>query len=95
MTTQVKLFQWSKKIHRWLVVLMVLAALVMTVSGTILKFPGLFFTWGVNVQFIRFLHNQFSVVFSLLLLIMSVTGLYMYYFPIWQQRRSRLEDRKK
>jgi uncharacterized iron-regulated membrane protein len=86
----VKLSIWSRKIHRYLVILISVIGLVMMVTGfkmhKVLEgediFP--FFDYAAT----RTLHNQLSTVFAITLGAMMVTGIYMYIYP-WLIQLSR------
>jgi len=63
-----------------LVVLVLIA--VMAITGLMMKY-----TVG-DVGLARYIHNNMSVVFTIVLVIMAVTGLVMYVYP-WYARRKR------
>lgn len=89
MNFSVKLYQKAKQLHRWLVLMITAAAAIMAWTGMVLKWPVTFISWGVNVAAMRTLHGQFSTVFAILLFIMVITGLYLYFFPLWQTRQAK------
>ncbi len=72
-----KIYYWARKIHRLLVLFMSLLGLLMGVSGTMLKFQI-----GPNLDLARYVHNQLSTLLFAGLLVMIVTGLLMYLFPL-------------
>lgn len=79
------LYLLSRKIHRILVLLITVSTLVMAFTGMILKNPGIGQTLGLNPGLIRYLHNNFSLVFVLILSMMMITGLTMYLFPYFKR----------
>ena len=76
----IKLFILSCKIHRLLVFMMSAAGLVMAVTGIFIKYQT-----GDAGQ-MRFVHSQMSVIFTVLLVLMTLTGLNMYLFPIFRRK---------
>lgn len=89
MISLVALFQWSKTIHRLALFGMVGLGLIMGITGSWLKFPQL--SWlipGLDLQVVRYLHNEMSPFFSLFFGAMSVTGMYMYWFPWYSKRQA-------
>ena len=77
-----KIFQWSKSLHRLSLLAMVGLSLVMGLTGTWLRFPmtasGVI---DLDLALLRFLHYQFSPWFSIIIGIMTTSGLYMYWYP--------------
>jgi hypothetical protein len=79
----VKLSIWSRKIHRYLVILISVIGLVMMVTGFKMKQA----TEGVIVfpffdsTATRTLHNQLSTLFAIVLGIMMLTGLFLFLYP--------------
>ncbi len=85
-----KLYILAKKIHRLLVLIILVLALLMMGTGILMKFPtlvtnGLTF---INLSYVRYLHNQLSVYFSAVLAGMIITGSWMYLYPIIIRRRA-------
>ena len=64
----------SKKIHRLLVFIILILGFVMTITG-------IFLYSGTSPFFVRILHHQLSILFSLILGLMSLSGLYLFLFP--------------
>ena len=79
------LYLLSRKIHRILILLIIMSTLIMAFTGMILKNPGIGQTLGLNSSLIRYLHNNFSLVFVSILSMMMVTGLVMYLFPYFKR----------
>lgn len=76
------LYLLSKKIHRITMFIAVVLILLMTFTGTFMKFPFLLKYVGfLNVIQLRQLHSTFSPYFSLTILVMLVTGVFMYLYP--------------
>lgn len=72
------LFLWSKKIHRYLVLLMVILGIVMMGSGYMMKQNSYLI---LSPGGIRSVHNTASLFFSIILGVMIITGLYLFLFP--------------
>jgi len=70
----IKLYILAKKIHRLLVFIILILGFVMTITGISLYS-------GSSSFFIRTLHHQLSILFSLILGLMSLSGLYLFLFP--------------
>ncbi len=86
-----KLFTWSKTIHRQSMWGMIILGLTMGITGSMLKYPIASSSIpGVSLRLVRYLHNQVSPFFGLLLFVMMVTGIYMYWFP-WYTKRQALK----
>lgn len=63
----------------------IILTMVMSVTGTILKFPQMQNT-VLEVGFMRMIHNMLSPLFSLSLFVMTATGLVMYVFPLTRRK---------
>lgn len=77
-----KLFLWCKKIHRLLVLIIVASTLIMAATGILMKYQ-----LDATGQ-IRYVHNQMSIIFTVLLSVMAATGLFMYFFPLLIKRKN-------
>lgn len=78
-----KLYLWARKIHRLLVLVVLTLTLIMTITGTIMKYSSFFSKnapW-LDQGLARYLHNQLSPFFAVVLFFMALTGLYMFCFP--------------
>ena len=71
----------ARKIHRAFVVLTVIISAVMIFTGLLLKYPLPIFSSAIDDRLVREVHSFFSTFFSLVLLVMIITGTYMYVFP--------------
>jgi hypothetical protein len=63
----------------------------MTTTGILLKFPKIasdYLTF-INIGFVRYLHNQLSTYFGIVLFLMILTGAWMYFYPIWKQKKNK------
>jgi exosortase/archaeosortase len=78
----IKLYLFSKKIHRILVLLIILMTLVMIITGVALKYQINFFDLGL----FRFIHNNLSPLFSIILILMILTGSVLYIFPLLKRK---------
>lgn len=84
-------FVFMKKVHRYLVLGILILGLGMGITGLLLKFPKIaadYLTF-IDVGYIRFLHNNLSTYFSVVFFIMMLTGIWMYFYPGWVARRQR------
>lgn len=75
-----KFYLKSRKIHRFLAVFAVVFGLLMSVTGAVLKY-GL-----PSQRQARILHNAMSPLFTLLLLGMIITGLFIFLFPYLKKK---------
>lgn len=73
----------ARKIHRFLVLTTTLLIVLMSGTGSILKFSSFIIHFlPLDLGLIRYLHNQLSFWFSLDLLFMATTGLTLYFSPL-------------
>lgn len=77
-----------RKIHRVLVLLITFSTLLMTFTGIILKYPRITNTIPLNLVSVRNLHNLASPFFSIVLVLMMISGIVMYFYPIWIKKKS-------
>ncbi len=86
-----KLYTFCKAFHRVLVLVMLTIGLCMVLTGLLMKYPQLnesllpFF----KPALVRFLHNSLSIYFSIVLLLMMLTGAWMYLYPFLMRHRAR------
>lgn len=81
------LFLLCRKIHRLSIFLTIPLGLVMTLTGLFLRSDRfVFYLTFVDLRAIRALHRNLSPVFAVVLLIMMLTGLFMYLFPWLNQK---------
>ncbi len=73
-----KLSYYSHKIHRLLVVIIVILGLIMMTTGATMKYPQLI---PIDPTQARHIHNTVSTYFSLVFGTMILTGLIMYITP--------------
>jgi len=71
-------YLWSKKTHRILVLLILILGIIMISTGYMMH-EGVYILLP-PIQ-IRFLHDSFSILFSVILGIMALTGTYLFLFP--------------
>jgi len=64
----------ARKIHRWLV-------LAILITGIVMSITGLSLYSGQASMIIRALHHQLSIIFALVLGLMGLTGSYLFIFP--------------
>lgn len=72
-------YLWSRKIHRFLVVLMVILGLIMLVTGSAMKYDAV--AAVIDPIQSRLLHNFTSAFFAPVFLAQLLTGGYMYLHP--------------
>ena len=73
-----------RKIHRFFVLIIIALTAVMAFTGIAMKYT-LFTT---DLAMLRYVHNNLSVLFTAVLVIMAVTGTYLYFFP-WLMKRKQ------
>ncbi|MEW6611011.1 MAG: hypothetical protein AB1352_05345 [Patescibacteria group bacterium] len=81
----------TKKIHRLLVLVISLFILIMAGTGVLLKY-SIFVANNlrfIDLGMIRYLHNQLSPWFALILFSMALTGLYMYFYPFMRRKKGQ------
>lgn len=81
-----KLYLFSKTVHRILVMAISFITLIMALSGILLKYPSLSSQTSLDLRLIRYIHNNLSPFFSVMLTIMVVTGIIMYVYPLSRRR---------
>ena len=74
----VKVYLFAKKIHRLLVIVILITGIVMAVTGLFL-YSGNYLSF--DPLMIRTLHHQLSIVFAVVLGMMGLTGFYQFIFP--------------
>lgn len=87
-----QLYVYARKIHRLLVLVMVVLTVIMTITGSIMKYlfaVHLFFF--ISPALARYVHNMTSPFFSITLVAMAITGLYMYWYPIIRSKMMKKE----
>ncbi len=78
----------AKKLHRLLVVLIILLGIIMTITGYMMKM-GLYFPFDPLA--IRMIHSTISLYFTGVLGLMSLTGLYMFIFPYLGKKQEEVK----
>jgi len=81
------IYTLSRKVHRFLVVIITVLILIMSVTGTFLKYYNFADSIGVDLELARKVHNVVSLYFTLALVLMLITGLVMYIYPWYVKRR--------
>lgn len=84
-----KLFIFSRKLHRFFVLIIFAMILIMAGTGLMLKYYWQPF--GLDLRMIRSLHNQMSGIFTIVLSLMALSGIYMYFFPYIQAAQKKRE----
>jgi hypothetical protein len=90
-----KLYLYSKKIHRLLVMAMVALGFVMSLTGFILG-NGIVYRYLSTETLLlnRQIHAATSTYFALVLLLMTLSGLAMYIFPLVKRRGMEAQNEK-
>lgn len=83
------LYILSRKIHRILVIIITFLTVLMAGTGTVLKysFVAAKLTF-IDLGLIRYIHNQISPFFTITLVFMMLTGIFMYIFPLLKKKPS-------
>lgn len=76
-----KLYIYSRKVHRLLVIFVTVFGLIMSVTGTLMKFH-------LADSSLYSLHDFCSLIFTGVFGLMLLTGLYLYIFPYLKKGRS-------
>lgn len=82
------LFLLSKKIHRLLVVLIIILTIPMTITGYMMKTVKYF---PFDPHAIRMIHSTISLYFAGVLGVMSLTGFYMFIFPYLKNKQEEIK----
>lgn len=88
-----KLYLLAKKIHRYLVIIIVFLTMLMATTGGIMKYSSFFSDFNfIYLGLVRYLHNQMSPFFSVVLFLMGITGLVMYFYPAVIARKRKKQS---
>ena len=86
----INIYLTAKKIHRLLVLVMIFLTTLMASTGTLLKYNASvaehFPAFDLN-QF-RYIHNNLSVIFTIALVLMTISGTLMYFIPYLMTRKN-------
>ena len=82
-----KLYLLSKTIHRFLVIITSITTLMMAITGILLKYPLWINSLNIDIGLIRFIHNNLSILFTLILVLMTISGIVMYIYPIMKMKK--------
>ncbi|KKP87038.1 MAG: hypothetical protein UR89_C0008G0010 [Candidatus Roizmanbacteria bacterium GW2011_GWA2_35_8] len=86
-SNMIKLYLFSKKVHRFLVVIIAVIGLTMSLTGILLKYPFISEKLVyIDLITIRYIHNNLSPFFTIVFLLMMLTGIVMYIFPFTRNR---------
>ncbi|MFA6909225.1 MAG: hypothetical protein WC289_05095 [Patescibacteria group bacterium] len=82
-------FTITKKIHRMLMLMIMTIGLFMAATGLLLRYQSFTSEYFplLSLGQIRFLHNKLSVYFAIILILMIITGLWMYFYPVVTRHR--------
>ncbi len=84
------LYIYSRKLHRIILLAVSTLILIMGVTGLAMKYPQFSQVLHLDLGMLRYIHNQLSLLFVIVLGAMMLTGLYLYFYPIYLKRRTRL-----
>lgn len=90
------LYTFSRKLHRYLVLIILGLTLIMAGTGAILRYPS-WFAWlpeWFDGGRVRYLHRNVSTFFTIALVVMALTGAYMYFHTLLVQRRQEKAQRQ-
>jgi hypothetical protein len=60
---------------------------MITAAGLVMAVTGIFIKYQIgDAGQMRFVHSQMSVIFTIILVLMTLTGFYMYLFPIFRRK---------
>lgn len=82
----VKLYLYARKIHRFLVLIIVFLAFIMSATGMLMRNPSWEKFSPFSLDLARYIHNQLSWIFSIILILMIITGLIMYFYPLLKKQ---------
>jgi len=68
---------------------LVISTMVLIIAGTGTMLAYSFSVFGLDLGFVRYIHNKLSIYFTFVLVLMTITGLYMYVFPTLNRSRSQ------
>ena len=86
------LFIFSRKLHRLLVIVISFLTLVMGGTGILMKYPDTFYAY-IDIGMVRALHNGMSLWFTIALLVMGATGLFMYFIPYLRTKKANEQNK--
>jgi hypothetical protein len=72
-----------RKLHRFFVLIIIALGLLMAITGIMIKY--MLFDAGMA----RYIHNNISVIFTAVLIIMTCSGAFMYSYPIYTRRKQK------
>ncbi len=86
----IKFYLFCRKIHRIFVLTIVVLTIIMAGTGSLLKYSSFASKISfIDLGLVRYLHNNLSPWFTLALVIMTLTGLVMYFYP-WYIKRKKV-----
>ncbi len=88
----IKLYLLAKKIHRFLVLIITAIMAIIIWTGMMMKYSWAPF--GMNLAKARYVHNQLSVIFTIVLALMAITGVAMYLVPFLIKRKEASERQR-
>lgn len=86
------LYSWARKAHRYFALVTSTLKLFMAGTGLMLKYPSKF--GFIDLLQVRSLHNSLSIFFVGAIVVMSLTGLTMYFGPGVIKRMQKRANRQ-
>ncbi len=83
-----KIYLYARAIHRFLVIIISFLTLIMAGTGIILhqSSEGENLPKNIDVNLARYIHNQLSVLFTVVLVLMALSGIIMYIYPLIKEK---------
>lgn len=83
-----KIYLYARTIHRFLVMIISFLTLIMAGTGLILRQAreGKNLPNSIDVNLARYIHNQLSVLFTVVLILMALSGIIMYIYPLIKKK---------
>jgi hypothetical protein len=83
------IYQLAKQFHRFVLFITVFLGIIMMGTGIVLKYSFIATRFQLlDLGLMRYLHNTFSLFFSIALSFMILTGLLLYFLPVLIRRKA-------
>lgn len=83
----IKFYLFCKTIHRLAMFALIVLTILMGMTGLYLKYSWLNKLLPFDLTLLRYLHNEMSPYFVLILTVMMATGVVMYIFPLLRKNK--------
>ena len=84
-----QLFKWSRTVHRVFLFPVTALYILMTITGLALKYSAVSRWLKIDEGLARYIHNQLSPYFAIVLGVMVITGWFLYLYPFLARRLHR------